>query len=259
MASGFRVGLLLMIVLLGALAAACSTPSGGPAAPSGGAPAGASRGAPAPSTSGGPAATAPAAGSATAAPSRETTSGPAARASGLRFTLTPGESEARFRAREQFAGASAMSDAVGATPAVEGQVVLDDTGRVNREASKVTVDLRSLRSDAQLRDRYLQQTTLLTEQYPTAEFVPTETRGLSTPLPSEGEVVFQLAGDLTLRGVTRPVVWDVRAQIAGSEATGTATTRFTLADFELPKPSVARVLSIEDTIALELDFEGTTT
>ena len=40
----------------------------------------------------------------------------------------------------------------------------------------------------------------------------------------------------------------------GNTATGTATTNFTFEYFDLTRPSVARVLSIEDNIKLELDL-----
>ena len=179
-------------------------------------------------------------------------------ASGLQISLVPGASEARYRAREQFAGAPAFSDAVGTTSAVEGQMLLNETGKVVRDASRITVGLSTLHSDQQLRDRYLQDSTLQTGQHPTAQFVPTEVRGLPNSPPTAREVTFQLAGDLTLRGTTRPAVWDVRAQVAGADLTGKATTQFTLADFGIPKPTVARVVSIEDTIVLELDFRATT-
>jgi polyisoprenoid-binding protein YceI len=227
---------------------ACTTPSAAPAA----APATAAR----PSANG--ETTAPTSAVIAQSPAQSAAPGDSPAASGLRLTLTPGGSEARYRAREQFVGAPALSEAVGTTSAVEGQVVLDATGRVVPDASRIIVDLSTLRSDQQTRDRYLRDITLQTGQHPTAQFVPTEVRGLPNPPPSAGEVSFQLAGDLTLRGTTRPVVWDVRARVAGADVTGQATTRFTLADFGIPKPTVSRVLSIEDTIIFELDFRATT-
>jgi hypothetical protein len=54
--------------------------------------------------------------------------------------------------------------------------------------------------------------------------------------------------------VTKPVVWDVRATVDGSRITGTATTTVTFADFGMTQPRVPIVLSVEETITLELDF-----
>jgi len=227
-----------LVVTLGVLAAGC-----------------ANQGAPAASAPADQFAPAPAPASATLAAAPVET----AAAEGLRLTLRPGASEARYRAREQLAGNTLFTEAVGRTTAVDGQVVVTAALNVVRDESRVTVDLTTLQSDQPQRDNYLQRTTLQTAQFPTAQLVPTEARGLPAQLPTAGEVAFQLVGDLTVKDVTRPTVWDVQARIAGPEVSGTAATQFTLADFNLPKPTVARVLSIEDTIRLELDFQGTTT
>jgi hypothetical protein len=47
----------------------------------------------------------------------------------------------------------------------------------------------------------------------------------------------------------------VQAQMNSGAATGTATTQVTLADFGMAKPSVARIMSIDDEIVLELEFQ----
>jgi polyisoprenoid-binding protein YceI len=68
-------------------------------------------------------------------------------------------------------------------------------------------------------------------------------------------VTFQLVGDLTVHGVTRPTTWEVTAQIVDGQAlVGSATTSFTFADFGMTAPRVSVVLSVEETIKLELDF-----
>jgi len=85
-------------------------------------------------------------------------------------------------------------------------------------------------------------------------FVPTELHGLPSPLPSSGEATFRIVGELTIRGVTRPTTWDVTARFAEGEVAGLAKTQFTFDDFELRKPRVASVLSVEDEIRLEYEF-----
>ena len=60
--------------------------------------------------------------------------------------VVPAASEARYRVREQLAGISFPTDAVGTTQDVRGTIALDGEGRPAPE-SQVTVDLRSLRSD----------------------------------------------------------------------------------------------------------------
>ena len=163
--------------------------------------------------------------------------------------------EARYRVREQLANVSLPSDAVGRTSAISGAIVINADGSVASDQSKVSVDITGLKSDRSQRDRYLQNNVLQASKYPAAEFVPTSVTGLPSPLPTSGAVAFQLTGDLTVHGVTKSVTWDVTATAAdGKDLTGTAMTSFTFADFGLTQPRVPVVLSVEDTIKLELDF-----
>jgi polyisoprenoid-binding protein YceI len=182
---------------------------------------------------------------------------PVASKSLLTFQVIPDQSDARFTAREQLASRDLPSDAIGTTKQVSGKIVLDPSGAVVSDQSKVVVDLGSLQTDRPQRDNYIKRNTLQTDQFPTATFVPTEARGLPSPLPTSGTVKFQMAGNMTIHGTTKPMVWDVTAQVDGSNVTGQAITSFTLSDFGLAKPHVSIVLSIDDTIMLQVDLHLT--
>jgi len=170
------------------------------------------------------------------------------------LVLAPAGNEARYRVREQLAGFDFPNDAVGVTGGVTGGIVIDENGAVVPEESSFLVDLTALKSDKERRDGYVQRRTLETEQHPTAELIPTDLRELPWPLPSSGRMEFELVGDLTVRGVTRSTTWKVTAEPASGGVRGTATTSFTFEEFELTKPRVSVVLSVDDRIQLELDF-----
>jgi polyisoprenoid-binding protein YceI len=163
-------------------------------------------------------------------------------------------SEARFIVREQLAGATLPNDAIGSTRAITGAIVLDRSGKVDRAASRIVVALDSLRSDQERRDRYIKRRTLVTDSFPTAEFVPTELQGFPATLPPAGALTFSILGDLTVHGVTRPVRWDVEATVEGGVLSGKATTHVQFGDFGMERPRVAIVLSVVDDIKLEFDF-----
>ncbi len=176
-------------------------------------------------------------------------------APGGQVSLELGQSTvARYRVREQLAGANLPNDAVGETTAVKGQLVLGPGNAIIGDASKFTVDLGGLRSDETRRDNYVRRSALDTAQFPTAEFVLRELRGLAAPLPASGAAQFQLVGDMTVHGVTSSLVWDATAIFTADGATGKATTGFPFSRFEMQVPRVALVLSLEDNIRLELDF-----
>jgi polyisoprenoid-binding protein YceI len=170
-----------------------------------------------------------------------------------RFELAPSGNEARYRVREQLADISFPTDAVGTTQAVTGAIVIGDDGKIS-PASRITVDLTTLKSDRERRDMFIQGRTLETAQYPTATLVPTGARGLPSPLPKSGSFNFELDGNLTLHGVTHPTTWQVTAQSTDSGFVGRAKTHFTFGDFGLTQPRVMVVLSVEDDIRLEYDF-----
>ncbi|MDL1898162.1 YceI family protein [Anaerolineae bacterium CFX7] len=166
----------------------------------------------------------------------------------------PGKSKANYRVREQLANVSLPGDAVGVTDQLSGQIVGKTDGTIVSADSKFVVDLTTLKSDQGMRDGFIQRETLRTSQYPNATFVPTATSGLPATLPPTGPVTFQLMGDLTIRDVTKNVTWDVNCTpTSATEGTCHASTKFTFDDFGIPQPRVPRVLSIEDTITLEVD------
>jgi polyisoprenoid-binding protein YceI len=247
--SSFLSALRLAGVLAGfsLVLGACAGPA--PAAPSSSAPTGSAVGARTDLSS----AVSPGSSAVGGAPTSASPEGAA-----IRIALVPENSQARFRAREQLAGATLPNEAVGSTPDVTGAIVLDGAGNVNPDQSRIVVGLLALRSDQRSRDNYIHGNTLQTQQFPVAEFVPIEARGAPTAVPVAGEATFQLMGNLTVHGVTRPAVWDVAATFAGSEMAGRATTRVKITDFGMPLPQVARVLSLEDELSLELEFRALT-
>ena len=173
---------------------------------------------------------------------------------GLTWSLAPNGNEARYRVHEQLVELTLPGDAVGVTSAISGQIVLQADGGVVREESKFVVDLTTLHSDKSRRDGFIQRNTLNTSAFPLAEFVPTQAIGLPSPLPTSGEVAFQLLGELTVHGVTREATWDVTAFVNGQDLVGSAKTTITFADFDMQIPRVPVVLSVEEIIGLEFDF-----
>ena len=172
----------------------------------------------------------------------------------IRFVIAPAGNEARYRVQEVLMGATLPNDAVGVTKSVTGTILAYADGRIVKDSSKIVIRLDSLKSDKDRRDGFLRRRTLETEKHPTVELIPTEIRGFNGKLPASGEVKFQLVGDLVLKGVSRPTVWNVTARAEGQDIAGTATTAFTFKDAGLDQPKVPVVLSVADTIKLEYDF-----
>ena len=172
----------------------------------------------------------------------------------VRYVVAPTGNEARYRVREQLAGFDLPKDAVGATKAVTGQIVVGADGNVVKDSSKFVVKLSEMKSDQTRRDNFLRRSTLETTKYPDAELVPVALEGLLLPIQPGSSQTFSVRGELTVRGVTRPTTWQVTARAEGNDVVGTAATAFTFKDFNLEQPRVPVVLSVADTIRLEYDF-----
>jgi polyisoprenoid-binding protein YceI len=184
----------------------------------------------------------------------EPTAPAAAAGDSVHLVLAASGNEARYVVREQLASVSFPTDAIGKTSDISGALFVNSDGTFIADGSGITVNLASIRSDEDRRDNYVRQRVLETARYPTVVLVPTEARGLDVNALREGETTFELVGDMTVHGVTKQVVWNVTASLVGNSLTGTAYTEFTFEDFGMTVPSVMVVLSVEDKIRLEYDF-----
>ncbi|MBM3948973.1 MAG: YceI family protein [SAR202 cluster bacterium] len=163
--------------------------------------------------------------------------------------------KAAYIVREQLARLDFPNDAVGITKQVEGAVVFKADGTVDAERSRLRVDLRTLNSDESRRDNFVRENTLQTSRFPFAELAVQRVEGLSWPLPTSGHAEFQVHGDMTIHGVTKPLTWQVTATFSKSSVSGQATTNFKFGDFNMSVPRVFVVLSVEDNIQLRIEFE----
>src|SRR6476659_5474307 len=186
--------------------------------------------------------------------SQSTTAKASTSRAALRFVLAPAGSAARYRVREQLMGHDFPNDAVGETKSLTGAIAFDADGKVIRDESKFTLDAGTFVSDQNRRDGYVRGTLLESDDYPTITFIPTEVHGVKPPVPKSGSAQIQLLGDVTVHGVTRPTVWNGTVGFNNSGLTGTASTAFTFQDIQMDQPRVPVLLSVADTIKLEINF-----
>ncbi len=194
----------------------------------------------------------------TIAPTAAATSAPAATAataSASAKTWTVGSaSKAVVSVREQLVGVSLPNDAVLTATGGTGTFTLNADGTFSSD-SKITFDLTTLSSDSRDRDNFIKNDTLQTRQFPTATLVPTKATGLA--LPASGEFSFKLTGNLTVKGKTKEVTFDVVATRTGTELRATATLNPTVkfGDFGMTPPTSSfRVVSIVDEIRLVVEL-----
>ena len=173
---------------------------------------------------------------------------------GQTFTIISDRSEAAYFADEKLASLPLPSTAKGSTKDVSGEFHLTADG-FDLDVSKPTtfaVDLTTLTSDKDLRDRRVQNLGLETAKFPTATFTAARVVGFDKSLPADQEQDLQLSGTLDLHGVKKDVTWDVKARREGDVITALATLKFKFADFGIPILNIADFVSVQDSVTLQV-------
>jgi polyisoprenoid-binding protein YceI len=155
------------------------------------------------------------------------------------------DSELGYRVKEVLFGQS--TEGVGRTNAVTGALTLAGT---SVDAAEFTVDMTTVTSDSGNRDNQFNGRIMDTATFPTATFALTQPIELAA-VPAEGEVVTASAtGDLTLRGNTQSVTFDVQARVNGGNIEVDGAIPIVFADWGIPNPSFGPA-STEDNGLLE--------
>ena len=162
---------------------------------------------------------------------------------GVTYVVVPGESTLTYTVREKSALLPASNDAVGRTTDLSGTVRLDG------EPSELSADMSTLQSDQSLRDSYVQ--TNIFQIDPIVTFVVDDLSGLPDSY-TPGETITQtVTGTATVRGVERPLAFEVEARIDGGTLQIVGRTDFTWADFEITPPNT-QFITVEDNVHIEV-------
>ncbi len=171
------------------------------------------------------------------------------------FQIVPAQTTASYSVYENLIFQNKPNnDAIGSTHSVQGTIKIRTGTSPLVAAMNITIDLRTLQSDAQRRDNYLQQHTLQTDSYPYATFVSVSTQGLPSSYSDGQTVHFQLIGNLTMHGKTNKEVFDVQGKVVGNTITGTATSTIYMTDFGIQPPNLANIAIAQNKVVVSLAY-----
>lgn len=154
-----------------------------------------------------------------------------------------------FRIDEELASIGATT-AVGRTPVVRGQLVMDATTLVG---ATVEADLTAIRSDDARREGPIQR-TLGTGTDPVARFELTEPVTLARTPDGDPQRV-DAVGRLSVAGASTPVTVALDVVARGDRVTVAGTTDIALDALGIQAPSAPVVVSVADTATVELLLE----
>ena len=175
---------------------------------------------------------------ATVAPATPTTAAPAAARSSS--WVATDASTVGYRVEEVLFGVD--TTAVGRTNQVTGTLTIEGMLVTTTE---FVIDVASITSDESKRDGQFRGRIMSADEFPTASFVLTQPIDLGAE-PGEGvEVATTATGDLTLRGVTKTVTFDVIAKQANGLIGVQGSIPVLFADYSIANPSFGGI-STED-------------
>lgn len=175
------------------------------------------------------------------------TASAAAHSGSLPGTWTIGTgSQVGYRVQEVLFGQ--QHTAVGRTGHVTGQLTIAGTSVT---AADFSVAMATVKSDASQRDAQFNGRIMDTASYPTGTFRLTSPISLA-PLPATGAVrSYPANGTLTLHGHSRAVTFTLTAKRTASEIEVSGSIPVTFADWNIPNPSFAGVVTTQDHGLLE--------
>jgi polyisoprenoid-binding protein YceI len=178
------------------------------------------------------------------------------------FIIVPETSKALYRVEEEFLQGAVdrlgkelgFNTAVGFTRTIEGSLELSRDEQPAVIGGHILVNIRSLTSDDNRRDKRIQEQFLESNRFPIAEFVVTRVEDFPTSYTGGQEVTFKLVGDLTIREITNEVVWEVTAVLDDDTITGTATASIMMVDYGFDPPQIFGFISALDPATIEVEI-----
>ena len=140
--------------------------------------------------------------------------------------------------------------AVGRTARVSGSIELSDTALV---AATVEVQMGTLRTDSSFRDGRIYQ-ALNTNEFPQAVFTLVEPVELPAGMADGEAFSGSAAGDLTIKGVTNRVSFDLQAQLVGDRIVAVGSSTVVFSDYGVTAPTAPIVVSVEDNGIMEFQL-----
>jgi polyisoprenoid-binding protein YceI len=160
-----------------------------------------------------------------------------------------------YRVREQLAFLQAPSDAVGRTSKVTGTATLAGSGdSLSVTAASFSADVSTLSSDRSMRDQRIHSIGLESDRFPAATFQLTQPVALPASASAGRPFEVNIAGRLTIHGVTRQVTIPAQAQLSGSAIEVVGSTTFAWGDYGMQAPNVAGFVSVTGQATMEFDL-----
>jgi polyisoprenoid-binding protein YceI len=179
--------------------------------------------------------------------------------------IVPEESKASYVADEEFFGGALAKygigagkiQTVGATKAIEGRFQMDPADPTGPPGENTfTVRMDTFTTNQPIRDKWIRENGPRFNDYPVASFKATGIKAAAADagVRAGDERTFKLSGDMTIRQITKPATFDVKARFSDDTFKGTATTRLQMSSFGIEQLDFYNTLTVADEFGIQVDF-----
>ncbi len=149
---------------------------------------------------------------------------------------------------------------VGTTSDMSGSFTADRQALASAQLSEIKINARTFVTDSEQRNNAIRRFILKTED-DANEFIvfkPTEIKGLPEHANLGQSITFQISGDLTIAGVTKPVTFTgVMSFTTDNTLEGKAQTTVHYPDFGITVPDLPFLANVDKDTLLKIDFTAT--
>lgn len=163
-------------------------------------------------------------------------------------------SKVTYEVEETLAGSSNI--ARGSTTGVAGDILLDTADPDASQVGTIVVNVEQLTSDQSIRDNRLRHDYLQSTQHPLATLTTTSITGMPDRIEDGVTYDLELAGDLTVRDITKPQTYPATATLSGETLRISATIDTLLSDYGIGPISLGPLVSTGNEAKLLIELEA---
>lgn len=184
----------------------------------------------------------------------ETVSETQAPSAARKLAVVPAESSASFTLNEELRGTP--TKVVGTTSDVAGTVTISQDP-ASFAIGEILINAQTFKTDSDQRNGAIARMILEStkEENKFISFKATNVAGLPLTLTPGAEFPFTVSGNLTIKGVTKPVIWNATGTWgADGSLAGSATTTVTYGDYGVKVPDLPFLANVEKDAVLTFSF-----
>lgn len=172
------------------------------------------------------------------------------------FTLDKEESSARFTLTEDLRRIHTV--VIGTTKEIAGEIFVDFENPANTQIGTIRINVRTLATDEQFRDRAIRGQILRVNEKPDwefSDFTPTEIQNLPETITFGEPFNVNIIGDLRIRDIVQTVTFEATiTPVSETRIEGKASATILREQFDLQIPAASMIANVSEEVTLELEF-----